>query len=319
MAAAPPPNFSLSTPGQSYNPDTPELSYNPNQTNYPQIQAFPFNYKIQNSTENRKKESNLIRTKYPDKIPIICEKDPKSNVSNIDNNSFLLPNNLAVIQFNFMIKKRINLPNNAGLFLLANGKDLLNNNSTLSEVYNRYKDPEDGLLYIAYTNQIPQSKYPQGKMPIKSPQGQVSTKNLKGKYHQKSYQNNSNSSNVSAQSFLFKFKVYNNNVENRRKDCEKIRGQFPEKVPIICERDPKSRIKDLDKSKYLVPGDLTVSEFSFLIRKKLQLPYETAFFLLANGRNGIIGDVPLFDIYERYKDPEDGFLYRAYAIELTWG
>ena len=158
-----------------------------------------------------------------------------------------------------MIKKRINLPNNAGLFLLANGKDLLNNNSTLSEVYNRYKDPEDGLLYIAYTNQIPQSKYSQGKMTIKFPQGQVSTKNSQGKEPSKSYQNNFNSSNISAQSFLFKFKVDNNNIENRRKDCEKIRGQFPEKVPIICERDPKSRIKDLDKSKYLVPGDLNLN------------------------------------------------------------
>lgn len=67
MAAAPPPNFPLSTPGQSYNPNTPEQSYNPNipspqgqvQTNYPQIQAFPFNYKIQNSTENRKKRKQF--------------------------------------------------------------------------------------------------------------------------------------------------------------------------------------------------------------------------------------------------------------------
>ena len=34
---------------------------------------------------------------------------------------------------------------------------------------------------------------------------------------------------------------------------------FQKKVPIICEKDPKSKIKDIDKSKYLVPGDLTVS------------------------------------------------------------
>ena len=60
--------------------------------------------------------------------------------------------------------------------MLANGKDLLNNDSSLSEVYNKYKDPEDDLLYIAYTNQILPSEYPQGKMPIKSPQGQVSSK-----------------------------------------------------------------------------------------------------------------------------------------------
>jgi len=321
MEAAPLPNFPISTPGQSYSLDTPEQSYNPKipspqgqvQTNYPQIQAFPFKYKIQNNTEKRKKESNMIKSKFPGKIPIVCEKDPKSSLPNIDNNRFLIPNDFTVIQFNSMIRKRINAPYNAGLFLLANGKDLLNNDSSLSEVYNRYKDLEDGLLYIAYTNQIPPSKYPQGKMPIKSPQGQVSANYSQGKVPSKSYQNKFNSSNVSGQSFLFKFKAENINAEIRRKECEKIRRQFPEKIPIICERDPKSRIKDIDKSKYLVPGDLTMSNFSFMIRKRLQLPYESALFLFVNGRNAITGDVPLSDVYEWYKDPEDGFLYIAYA------
>jgi len=42
---------------------------------------------------------------------------------------------------------------------------------------------------------------------------------------------------------------------------------FQKKVPIICEKDPKSRIKNIDKSKYLIPGDLTASQFSFMIRK----------------------------------------------------
>ena len=80
-------------------------------------------------------------------------------------------------------------------------------------------------------------------------------------------------------------------------------------IPIICERDPKSRIKDIDKSKYLFPGDLAISNFSLMIRKRLQLPYESALFLFVNGRNAITGDVPLSDVYEWYKDPEDGFLY----------
>ena len=44
------------------------------------------------------------------------------------------------------------------------------------------------------------------------------------------------------------------------------------------EKAPKSRISDLDKKKYLVPNDLTVGQFYFLIRKRIQLRAEDALF-----------------------------------------
>jgi len=199
---------------------------------------------------------------------------------------------LTVFEFNKEIKKKCNFPGIAELFLLANGRDLLNNDSSLSEVYNKYKDPEDDLLYIAYTNQIP---------PSNNPQGQVSSKSY--------------SSNNSEQAFLFKFKADYINTEQRRKECNKIRNQFPGKVPIICEKAPKSKLKDLDKNKYLFPGDITVSQFSLMIKKSLQLPYESELFLLANGKNAL-GNIPLSKVYEMFRDPEDGFLYIAYSSEL---
>ena len=37
----------------------------------------------------------------------------------------------------------------------------------------------------------------------------------------------------------FKFKKDNPDPEQRRKECDKIINQFPEKIPIICEKDPK--------------------------------------------------------------------------------
>ena len=118
----------------------------------------------------------------------------------------------------------------------------------------------------------------------------------------------------------FRFKQENRDVQQRRQNCEKIRHQFPDKIPIICEKDPKSKtLRDIDKTKYLVPNDLTVSQFSFMIRKRIEINKEEAFFLLVNGKTSLSGDANLNDIYERYKDKEDGFLYIAYASELTWG
>ena len=116
----------------------------------------------------------------------------------------------------------------------------------------------------------------------------------------------------------FKFKQENRDVNQRRQNCDKIKQQFPDKIPIICEKDPKSLINDIDKTKYLVPNDLTVSQFSFMIRKRLELKENEAFFLLANGKYSLTGDTNLIEVYDKYKDKDDGFLYIAYASQVTW-
>ena len=116
----------------------------------------------------------------------------------------------------------------------------------------------------------------------------------------------------------FKFKKDTPDMLKRKGECEKIRKQFPDKIPIICEKDPKSKIQEIDKTKYLVPMDLTVAQFSLMIRKRVEIAKEGAFFLLVGGKHSITGDTLISEIYERYKD-EDGFLYIAYASELTWG
>lgn len=117
----------------------------------------------------------------------------------------------------------------------------------------------------------------------------------------------------------FKFKEQNPEVQKRKGESSKIREKYPDRIPIICEKDPKSKMKDVDKTKYLVPNDLTVSQFSFIIRKRLEMSKDAALFLLVSGKHSITGDSSMSEIYEKHKDPEDGFLYIAYTSELTWG
>ena len=118
----------------------------------------------------------------------------------------------------------------------------------------------------------------------------------------------------------FKFKEENPDVNQRKQSSDKIKRQFPDKIPVICEKDPHSKtLNDIDKTKYLVPNDLTVAQFSFMIMKRLQLDQKEAFFLLVNGQHSISGNTSLIDVYEKYKDEDDGYLYIAYASQLTWG
>uniref|UniRef100_A0A8P0P8H6 GABA type A receptor associated protein like 1 n=2 Tax=Canis lupus familiaris TaxID=9615 RepID=A0A8P0P8H6_CANLF len=70
--------------------------------------------------------------------------------------------------------------------------------------------------------------------------------------------------------------------EYRKKEGEKIRKKYPDRVPVIVEKAPKARVPDLDKRKYLVPSDLTVGQFYFLIRKRIHLRPEDALFFFVN-------------------------------------
>lgn len=51
---------------------------------------------------------------------------------------------------------------------------------------------------------------------------------------------------------------------------------------MIVEKVSGSQIVDIDKRKYLVPSDITVAQFMWIIRKRIQLPSEKAIFLFVD-------------------------------------
>ena len=126
--------------------------------------------------------------------------------------------------------------------------------------------------------------------------------------------------------YEFKFIKDNPDAEKRKLECEKITNQFPDKIPIICEKDPESKILNkIEKTKFLIPNTFTVGKFNLMIRKKLNIGEEegkNAIFLLAKAPNAfisLVGDAPLSQVYENYKNPQDGFLYIIYTSEIFMG
>mmetsp|Transcript_16102 Transcript_16102/g.18233 ORF Transcript_16102/g.18233 Transcript_16102/m.18233 type:complete len:120 (-) Transcript_16102:111-470(-) len=105
--------------------------------------------------------------------------------------------------------------------------------------------------------------------------------------------------------------------EKRSSEARRIREKYPDRIPVICERDQRSDIPDIDKKKYLVPQDLTVGQFVYVIRKRIQLSPEKAIYIFIN--NVLPPTAALMSsIYEEQKD-EDGFLYITYSGENTFG
>ena len=115
----------------------------------------------------------------------------------------------------------------------------------------------------------------------------------------------------------FKYKSVKS-LEERKAEYEKVQKLNPGKIGIICEKAPKSKIADIEKTKFLIADNLNLAQFTPLIRKKLNMDEKEALFFLANGKTALSGNDQLIDIYNKYKD-EDGFLYVAYASEIVWG
>lgn len=111
--------------------------------------------------------------------------------------------------------------------------------------------------------------------------------------------------------------IETHSIEDRIKESHKITLKYPTRVPIIVERSCKCDLQDIDKKKYLVPKDMTMGQFVFVIRKRIKLDTSQALFVMVNNSlessNKLLGEV-----YDD-KAGKDGFLYITYTSENTFG
>ena len=105
-----------------------------------------------------------------------------------------------------------------------------------------------------------------------------------------------------------------------KNEVNQIRLKYPDRVPTIVKRNEYSTktTPDIDLKKYLVPMELTIGQFQYVIRKRIKMSPEIALFLFINGtlicNNEIIGAV-----YAKHKSKTDGCLHVVYSCENTFG
>ena len=106
--------------------------------------------------------------------------------------------------------------------------------------------------------------------------------------------------------------------ETRNNEATKILNKYPNRIPIILERSNTCKsVPDVDKKKYLVPHDLTMGQFQYVVRKRLKtITSEQGLFFVGNSMPS--ATQLLTQVYKDHKD-EDGFLYVIYAGENTFG
>lgn len=106
-------------------------------------------------------------------------------------------------------------------------------------------------------------------------------------------------------------------LEKRKREAERIRLKYPDRIPVIVEKSEGSDIPDIDKHKYLVPADLTVGQFVYVIRKRVSLKPEEAIFLFV-GNTLPPTSALMSQIYQDHKDVS-GFLMMTFSSENTFG
>lgn len=106
-------------------------------------------------------------------------------------------------------------------------------------------------------------------------------------------------------------------LEERKEEAERIRTKYPERIPIICEKNWNSKLTSLNRSKFLIPAEFTIGQFMYIIRKRLELPCEKAIFVFVAGTIQSVS-ADMLSLYDKLKD-KDGFLYVTFSDENVFG
>jgi GABA(A) receptor-associated protein len=113
-----------------------------------------FDFKKKFSFHQRQTESKKINEKYPDKIPIIVQKNKNCTLDDIDKHKFLVPKDMTVAQFIYILRKRIELTEADALYIFID-KTLPMTSQNINVLYNDYKTRKDfdGFMYVTYCNE----------------------------------------------------------------------------------------------------------------------------------------------------------------------
>jgi GABA(A) receptor-associated protein len=98
--------------------------------------------------EYRVKESQRLKCKYPDRVPVVI-KSGNERTPSTQNFKYLVPKTSTVAEFVSVIRRMTQLKPYQAIFIFVDGV-LPPNSSTMLSVYDEHHD-EDGFLYITYS------------------------------------------------------------------------------------------------------------------------------------------------------------------------
>ena len=113
-----------------------------------------FQYKINNSLDNRKSQYRKVIENHPDSVPVILERAKGCTINKTIKTKYILSKELTIAEFVKIIREKLELNPDRALFFLVNGKHSLTMTEELGHAYEKYKDKNDGFLYMTYSEEM---------------------------------------------------------------------------------------------------------------------------------------------------------------------
>ena len=107
-------------------------------------------------------------------------------------------------------------------------------------------------------------------------------------------------------------------LNERRAEALRVKQKYSDRLPIICDKHHTcNKLNNIDRIKFLVPKDLTIGQFMFVIRRRLKLQQDVAIYFIINGFIPKTSEL-IKTLYEDNMN-EDYFLYIHYTSENVFG
>jgi GABA(A) receptor-associated protein len=102
-------------------------------------------------------------------------------------------------------------------------------------------------------------------------------------------------------------------------EAQRILAKYPDRIPVVVARARGSRssLPELRRWKFLVPRDLTVGQFMYILRGHMTLSPEKALFLFI-GNSLPLSTMRMVEAWKLHCAP-DGALHVVCSAESTFG
>lgn len=105
--------------------------------------------------------------------------------------------------------------------------------------------------------------------------------------------------------------------EERQNEASRMLSKHPDRVPLIVERAPGSKLPQIDRRKWLVPRDMTMGQWMTVLRKRISISSSEGLFVFVNNvlptTSATVGQ-----IYDDHKEAT-GLLLMTYTKQSTFG
>lgn len=115
-----------------------------------------------------------------------------------------------------------------------------------------------------------------------------------------------------------RFEFDNRSFVERKREYERITKKYNDRAAVVVEKGTGIDLPNIVKTKYLVPHDLSVSQFMYVIRKQIKVNPEISLVFVTKNGYMLSGGDTILNVYGKHRD-DDGFLKISYCLENTFG